>query len=427
MLDQPLPSHLMPLSRAARRLYELERGLRVLKAISWGPEVAERFFANGARELPEVSYPPFDPAETLEGVADLRPLLEGDSAVHRWLQRTAGYVEDTARLLASAGTPEFARWSKALFGHPGNLLLDNATRPLDLAESLDSILREFDHGDLIEGESVRYLSAEDLRQRLLTPIARVFGEAAPEILIEEHLSAKAVAGGSYIKLRADARFSDLDATQLLHHEAYVHIATSMNGRLQSAFPILGAGHAGTTRTQEGLAVLAELISRAIDPARMHRLADRVIAIQMSLDGADFLDLYTFFRERTHDEFEAFENARRVVRGGLVTGGAPFTKDGVYLEGLLRVHNYLRVAVARGDVRYIRLLFAGKFDLTDMPAILELDEAGVLEPPAYLPPWSSDMRNLVAYLAFARFVYAMDLGPVEAFYDELFTSREMDVS
>lgn len=423
-----MPPHLTPtdisrLSQAAHRLFEMERSLRVLKSISWEPEVAERFFARGARELPEVSYPPHDPVPVLQGVSDLMPLLDGDAPVHRWLQRTALTIAQTARLLASAGTSDFGRWSKELFGHPKGLLAESQARPIDLARSLDSILSEFDHGDLVEGGETLYLTAEELKVQLVPRLERVFGAAAPAVEIMDHMASRAVASGSLIKLRASARFSDLDTAQLLQHEAFVHVATSLNGQRQIDFPILGAGHAGTTRTQEGLAVLAELISGAIDPARMRRLADRVLAIQMALDGADFIELFEFFRERTHDEQEAFENSRRVVRGGLLTGGAPFTKDGVYLEGLIRVHNYLRVAVARGDVRYIRLLFAGKFDLIDMPAILQLEEAGELLPPAFLPPWVSDLRGLVAYLSYARFTNTVELGSVESFYDSLFAGGE----
>ncbi|MFY9974739.1 MAG: tyrosine/phenylalanine carboxypeptidase domain-containing protein, partial [Chromatiaceae bacterium] len=63
--------------------------------------------------------------------------------------------------------------------------------------------------------------------------------------------------------------------------------------------------------------------------RLRRLADRVIAIQMAIDGADFLEVYDFFMERTGDADQAFESARRVFRGGVLTGGAPFTKDVVY--------------------------------------------------------------------------------------------------
>lgn len=59
---------------------------------------------------------------------------------------------------------------------------------------------------------------------------------------------------------------------------------------------------------------------------MRRLADRVFAIQMAVEGADFLEVYRYFLDRIGDPNQAFENARRVFRGGVITGGSPFTKD-----------------------------------------------------------------------------------------------------
>ena len=387
--------------------------MRVLRTVAWSPGVAKRFFDTGACALPEVTYTPVNTSEPLQGVAAARALIQGSSPVHTWLSRVADTVETTARLLASVGTREFFEHSKTLFGTPKQPFLDGRNSPLDLAERMSGVLSEFDHGDLILGDPPATFSAEDLARRLERGVTRLFGDQAPAIEVVEDLSAKAVAGANRIRLRRNAPFSDLDAVQLLQHEAYIHICTSINGKTQARFPILGAGHPGTTRTQEGLAVFAELSQGALDPLRMHRLADRVFAIQMAIDGADFLDLYRYFLEGAHNEFEAFENARRVVRGGLVTGGAPFTKDGVYLEGLLSVHNYLRVVVKAGDVRLVRALFTGKLDLEDLPAVLMLDDAGLLEKPRFLPPWIQDMRQLVTYLSYSRYLNRVDLGVVEA--------------
>jgi hypothetical protein len=96
---------------------------------------------------------------------------------------------------------------------------------------------------------------------------------------------------------------------------------------------LGSGSPRTTRTQEGLAVFGELLSQTMDLERMRRLSDRILAIKLAEDGADFLELYRYFLEHGHEPPAAFDCARRVCRGGLVEGGAPFTKDVCYLDGL----------------------------------------------------------------------------------------------
>ena len=68
----------------------------------------------------------------------------------------------------------------------------------------------------------------------------------------------------------------------------------------------------------------------------------------------------------------------------MTGGAPFTKDMVYLNGLLRVHNYMRSVVKLGRADLIRILWCGKLDLNDVPALAYLAGQGELTAPKYVP-------------------------------------------
>jgi uncharacterized protein (TIGR02421 family) len=369
--------------------------------------------------MPQVSYTPLAADPVREGVAAARALIDGTGPVHDWLRRLADVVAAGAEMLAAIGTPAFFRHSIALYGSPQSELLGCDVTPLDLARTLDSVLGAFANLDVaMNGADAPRFAADALASRMRAVLARHFGPMAPQVEVVPHLSAKALAGSSYIRLRADASFSDRDLAQLVQHEAFVHVGTSINGASQPVFPILGAGHAGTTRTQEGLAVFAELISGAMDPSRLLRLADRVIAIQMAMDGADFLQLYRYFAERTHDRAEAFENARRVVRGGVLTGGAPFTKDSVYLEGLVKVHNFLRIAVQETRADCIRLLFAGKLDIEDMPAMTTLAAQGLCAFPRFLPPWAKDMRFLLSYIAYSSFLNRMHLDQVREHYKAL---------
>ena len=108
----------------------------------------------------------------------------------------------------------------------------------------------------------------------------------------------------------------------------------MNGRIQTDIPILAIGHPGTTRTQEGLAVYSEYVSGTLDLDRLRRLADRILAVQMVIEGADFIEVYRWFLERSATPEQAFESTRRNFRGGVITGGSPFTKDCSYLSGFL---------------------------------------------------------------------------------------------
>src|SRR6185503_5376043 len=108
----------------------------------------------------------------------------------------------------------------------------------------------------------------------------------------------------------------------------------------------------------------------------------------------------------------------VYGGGVLTGGAPFTKDGVYIEGLLRVHNFLRSVVELGGMGCLHLLFCGKLDLGDVTPVAPLATEGLCEVPRFLPPWASHLRFLTAYLAYSSFLAQVDVHAVRSHYARL---------
>lgn len=407
------------LKEAAALLLKAEDRLPVLRSLNWDRAVGDAFLKGGGREPPDPSYPKIDPAPSREMTARARALIDGSTPVHRWLARFADVTDETAALLSAIGTKAFHAHSVALYGAPSSPIADGKRTALELARRLDALLADLEGG--MKLEPPERLSAADIKARLDERLPLHFGGDAPRIEVTMNVSAKAAAGRDYIKLRKDALFSDLDVTQLLQHEAFVHIATGKNGEAQKNFPLLAESHPGNARTQEGLAVFAEFISGALDPRRFRRLADRVIAIDMAAAGADFIEVYNFFRNRAKNDapFEAFESARRVFRGGVLSGGAPFTKDAIYLGGLLEVHNFLRAAMKTGDAAFIRLLFVGKIDLADLDAMKLLRDEGLIEPPRFTPPWATDLRYLLSYLAYSTFLNEISLKDVVAKYEPLF--------
>lgn len=283
-VDKLSPEVIARLKTAAALLRKAEKPVRVLRAVARGPEVAEAFFAAGEKELPKAAYTPLDAAPVHETLKAARAMIDpgpegGRGPVQAWLLRIADFIGTGADMLAAIGTKEFHRQSVKLYGSPQADLLNCDVRPLDLARMLDYVLGSFNNLEINLDKTEVVTSAEDLAERMAKVLGRHFGDSAPKIEIVDHLPSNALAGARYIRLKRSAQFSDRDLAQLVQHEAFVHIATSLNGSAQSAFPILAAGHPGTTRTQEGLAVFAELISGAMDPSRLMRLADRVLAIQ----------------------------------------------------------------------------------------------------------------------------------------------------
>lgn len=397
-------------------LHDAARKTRVLSHLGWHSSVRESFFKAGAKELPVVEYPDYNAEPVLEKIAHARSQLQG-APIDQWLNRQADAIENSARMLVNTGTPAFFDYSRRLYGAPDDPLIDGKSTCLTLAQTFDQTLdslKGFDQTFLPE----RAVSSEEMADNIKTAVVELFADDAPDVFLVDELSANALAGSERIRIRRAATFNDKDIPQLIHHEAGIHVATSLNGKHQHRLPILGASHAGTTRTQEGLAVFSEFITGSMDLARLRRLADRTIAIKMAADGADFLQVYEYFLERTGAEIQAFENTRRVFRGGLLTGSAPFTKDIVYLDGLIRVHNFLRTLVSQGRPDCLHLLFCGKLDLEDIPVLAELSQAGLCHRPKFLPDWARDMRFLLSYLAYSAFLNTINLQTVGSHYEEL---------
>jgi uncharacterized protein (TIGR02421 family) len=400
-------------------LYSASQPIRILSHLEWNRDIKRQFFADKAKELPKVNYPQFDPNKTLVLVNQARSLLR-NTDIDNWLERVSIKLEYAALMMASAGTQKFYEFSETLYGKPTNPFADGKSTPLELANTFDKQISSYATYDLGAPPPMCYL-ASDIAQQMQAAVVKMFGDEAPKVEIVDELSANALANPKLIRIRKTACFTDLDAQQLISHEAHIHVATSINGLNQPYLKILAAGHPGTTKTQEGLAIFSEYITNSIDLDRLRRLADRILAIQMAIEGADFIDVYHYFLGRIGSESQAYENSRRVFRGGVLTGGAPFTKDGVYLEGFIRVHNFLKAIAANGRADCLKLLFCGKMDIEDIPVLYKLEEMGLCKPAKYLPPWVKDVRYLLAYLTCSEFLNKMDMTKNYAHYDELLHS------
>lgn len=418
------PACLERLRDLSLALSHAQRPIRVLRAIAWPDQVMDEFFVRGARELPRVEYEPprFDLAVTRGLLRSLAIRAAGEGPLGRLIADTCESFALAVELLGAVGTQRFFDLSSELYGRPLSVSCDGKTTNLALAEHVDRVSARYQDTSR-DGAGGPELSADAVAAELEQRLTRFFAGHAIRVEVVDSLAANAVAGADVVKLKRTARFSPRDIELLSHHEGQVHIATTLNGRAQPHLACLGTGAPRTTRTQEGLAIFAELLSQSMDLARLRRLADRVLAIRMAEEGASFLDLYRFFLDRGHDERAAFDCARRVCRGGLLGGGAPFTKDVVYLDGLVRVTNFLRVALTRGRSDFVSVLFAGKLDLADIPVLAHMMREGILAPPRYLPAWARDRGFLTAFMSYSAFLNETDLDVTRAYYEELIALAE----
>lgn len=395
-------------------LFEASKSIRILRNISWQPSVADAFFAQKAQKLPEVSYPKVDVSETYKLLKKAKTLVPKDKLVRAWADEIIRDLSEGAMLLENLGTKQFYYHSDQLYGSPKTSLLDGKSTSLDLANHFERMYDNLEGLDLGAPPEACIL-ADQVVKDIKDSVVKFFGDKAPEVYIDNDIASNAIAGRKRIRIRGEACFSDKDIDQLIHHEAYIHVATSINGKNQDKIKILGAAHPGTTKTQEGLAVFAEFITGTIDLDRLRRLSDRILAIQMSVDGADFIEVYNYYLGITNSEDQAFESTRRVFRGGVITGGAPFTKDIVYLDGLIRVHNFLRTMVSQGRADLMDLLFVGKLDIEDIPVLSMFEKEGLIQAPEFLPPWMRDTRFLLTYLTYSSFLNSVKLTKIKEHY------------
>ncbi|UXP33054.1 flavohemoglobin expression-modulating QEGLA motif protein [Reichenbachiella agarivorans] len=391
--------------------------INILRNIAWPNQVQTDFFRNKAQKLPVVVYAPYDAKPVLDEVKKARNLLSGNDVIDQWAGRIADMLESSALLLQTRGTQEFFEHSTTMYGSPKDLLPDGESTALDLANHFGTLFENIKNFDLGTPPKDSVMP-EYLAKKMKRAVKKMFGKLGPKIEMDDSISSNAIAGRRRIAINPNAIFSDKDIKQLIEHEVHIHVATSMNGMAQDQLKILAAGHSGTTETQEGLAVFSEFITGSIDLDRTRRLSDRVIATQMAIDGADFIQVYQYYLEKTDNPGKAFDGAKRVFRGGDVKGRAPFTKDIVYLQGLVRVQNFLTVAISTGKFEYINLLFCGKLDLSDIPALKQLNEMGLIRPPQYLPPWIVDKRYLLTHLTYTSFLSNKESSVLHDHYKSL---------
>ncbi|MDH4561110.1 flavohemoglobin expression-modulating QEGLA motif protein [Pseudomonas sp. BN411] len=395
-------------------LPRLARKIRVLEAIAWPDGVEERFLADwraGRLRLPEVSLQPRDHTAEIEALEHLASRCDTGHPAGAFLAATAGSYACAGRMLGAIGTPAFTDYSARLYQRPDHYYERQKMTPLDAARFfLDTTDALLDSRCIPATDAC--IPAEDFAAWMRTEVDAFFGPDQVRVVVDPDLASKAIAGATRIRLRASALFSELDKAQLLQHEAFVHVATALNGRAQPRLTSLALGAPRTTLTQEGIAMLAELITGSIDIQRLRRVALRVVAVQQALDGADFIEVFKGFLEAGQSEEESFRSTQRVFRGADVRGGGAFTKDACYVIGMLGVHTLLRVAVRDNRPELLRQLFAGRLSAGDVVRLAPLFESGWLEQPRFVPPWAADLRRLAATLAFSAFVGRINLEVIE---------------
>lgn len=171
-------------------------------------------------------------------------------------------------------------------------------------------------------------------------------------------------------LRKNHKFSKNQLKVLTNHEIGVHMVTSFNA-LEQPLKIFFNGIPNNTETQEGLAVYSEYMSGCLTLTRLKELSYRVIAVDSLAKGYDFSATFDLlFNQYKLNRDKAFSITQRVHRAG------GFTKDHVYLSGLVKIYNHTKLG---GD---LEVLLRGKMTLEYANVVKKMENMGLVVPSKY---------------------------------------------
>jgi uncharacterized protein (TIGR02421 family) len=395
------------LRRISDAIVQAQKPIRVLRAINWDPQVHERFFRSGAKELPRPAYAPlgFEPKAKVKELRAIRRSIRGRNPIEELLRRKCDEFVLLAQLLAARETKRFYELSRKVYGDPRDRFPDHHTDNLAIARLWSSHPRARD-------EAPTY-SAEDAARRIEELCQPLLGSHVKAV-VRTRLTANAAAGATRITLRKGARFTDRQVQALAHHEGLWHVLTSLNGYRQPVLTVLGVGLPRATESQEGGGIVAEYLTGNLTDERYIELGERTIAIDMAARGADFLEVYRYLLARFPPEKAALMS-ERVFRGGVLEGGAPFTKDAAYQRGYCRTFNFVRAALEGRDVELVRAFLAGKMSVDDAELVRDLIEDGICVGPVFLPEWFIDIDRLNAIATHSVTMNRFSLPSVSRYY------------
>lgn len=411
----------------SERIVQAQRPIRILDALKWEPSVQQTFFAHKCKALPPVDAETyqrnplkFDPDKKIEEFQLIERAIQKElgqfSGVGKIMARMCREYCTVVDMLKARGTASFSRFSQQLYGSSDDVFYAGAPTLTDLAEIVSQALK-FINSQAANAEDEKRFSSEEAIHLLSERLADYFGDASPHVELSDEIVSDAAAGAERIKLRQGAQFSLRDLRVLEVHEGWVHLGTTLNGMNQPICTFLSKGPPSSTVTQEGLAIIMEIFTFSSHPGRMQGLTDRVAAIHMAENGANFIEVFEYFLQQGFLEQESYIRTTRVFRGSTPTLG-PFTKDLVYNRGFILIYNYIRLAIQKGLLSRIPLLFLGKTTLQDLSTLSDLIDEGIVTPPKFLPTQFRDLAALSSWMCYSLFLNQLNLKRLAVEYKDI---------
>jgi uncharacterized protein (TIGR02421 family) len=391
----------------------------VLDAIKWDASIRKKFFKEKCKNLPavDISYYldknslHYDPLKKIEEFHDIersiRRKLGQYSGVGSIMTRMCREYVNVVEMLLARGTPKYTEISQELYGSSEDAFHIGAPTLKDLALLVSTTLSNIKNQVTTDAD-VKKFTSEEVVAILSERLGKYFHDQSHlRVELSDGILADASAGAEKIKIHEGLLFSEREIRVFEIHEGWVHLGTTLNGMSQPVCTFLSKGPPSSTITQEGLGIITEVFTFSSYPGRVKRLTNRITAVNMAEDGADFLDVFNFYREQGLEPDDCYQCAVRVFRGSTPDGG-PFTKDLSYTKGFILIYNYIRLAVQRGLLSQIPLLFLGKTTLEDVHILADLVDENIVMAPKYIPPQFQDIAALSAWMCYSLFLNKLDL-------------------
>jgi uncharacterized protein (TIGR02421 family) len=381
---------------ADRELAEIDASFDILLMVSpVNAESAwERFRDSGYERAPDFRYRllPIDPDLLKRRLYDIRLEEVEDPAAWRILHDKREELDKQITLLSDRNTPGFLQGSIRLYGHLRAPLLERAEEILDHVPPPSGPSPK----ERVKAEAFKRLAEAEFdyyRER--------YRDFRSEVQIRPDLMGLMVSSGKLLVGESLSLWPDrVDA--LLQHEVGTHVLTYVNGAAQP-FLQLSRGFADYDELQEGLGVLSEYLVGGLNSPRIRLLAARVVAVHARMEGASFVEAFRRLRDHGFGAYTAYGIVARVYEGG------GFTRDMIYLRGLVELIEYLR------DGGALEPLYVGKIAPRHLEVIAEFQERGVLRPTPLLPRFleREDAQARLEALREGIPLYAMISPPSEA--------------
>lgn len=324
----------------------------------------EQFIVDGEEVAPDFRYRPLtvDPDTIKRNLYRLDFSRLEDPLLERLFTDKRHEIDAQLTMLATRNTPSFRPASHFLYGAVPKALLRDARQLLSIPKQRRG-----------RCENISAPIIADAARDLIRRYDRSDVPFSATVEIRDDVAGLMVSGSRLLVGSATIMPADrLDA--LLSHEVSTHLLTYLNGASQG-LSIFRSGLAHYEGLQEGLGVFAEWAVEGLTITRMRLLAARVVAVDAMQHGADFMDNYRQLRSKFGFSIPgAFGIAARVHRSG------GLAKDSIYLAGFRAVIDH----VAAGGA--LTPFWLGKIARTDVPAMEELLQRGLVHAPRFLPSY-----------------------------------------